>query len=717
MAGHDAHVPPPSPGGVDDLLWQAAGTPFESWILDIPDGRPHGLRFLWRAIDVAAVARSARLARPAQGSSAYLAGALAARLASAILTDAELTQALADLQHRPPEDFVTLLGLRLRASCPPVLSADDDRALAPLLRIIAEGTATSPDPEAGALDLAAVRGSVGLLGEQRALDLLPALAMIRAEPGPGLRPKDLVLEMIPVLCGADRAQLDKRFANSALAAIGAYGAAPLADGETAEDRYLKLRWSLGQAKKFGSERQANHRLAVRASLAHLAQVAGYPSAGRMEWDIEARLAETDAAPDQAWEAAGYRITLECAGTDAVLAVCKGGRQLRSVPGPLRKETAYTRARQAQERLRDQARRVRSGLVEPLIAGGELVPLDDFRNLLRIPAARAMLGEVILHMGDRRCGLLAMPPGGGPELRLAGLDGSQFPLDRPVGAAHPWHLMAAGVLGGWQREMVRRRVRQPVRQVFRELYVLTPAELKTEVFTARFAGHRVAGRVAARLLAARGWHVHGSNGECVAERVCPGHDIRAVLSFDEAGHYLSEAEAVTGTLRFCAPGSQRDDAALLAEVDPLAFSEALRDIDLVVSVAYCGDRQVPYSTATVQARAELAAALTSDLGLTQVTVNGHYARVTGTRAEYRVHLGSGSVHIEPGGHLCLISDRTAATRSPLYLPFADSDQLTSLIISKILLLSDDAAITDPSILTQIELATGTGSLRRALRLHA
>jgi hypothetical protein len=433
----------------------------------------------------------------------------------------------------------------------------------------------------------------------------------------------------------------------------------------------------------------------------------------MEWHIEARLADRDAAPDQAWEAAGYRVTLECAGADAVLSVHKGDRQLKSVPGPLRKEAAYKQAREAQERLRDQARRVRAGLMEPLVASGEMLPLDDFRSLLRIPAARAMLGEVILHAGDRRFGLLSVAEDGGREsgrpegLRLAGLDGSEFPLDGPVGAAHPWHLMAAGVLGGWQREVVRRHLRQPVRQAFRELYVLTPAELTTEMFTARFAGHRVSGPVAAKLLAARGWRVHGSEYDVDAERACPGAGLHAVLHFEEAGHYLGEADAVTGTLRFRAPGGNAGDAVPLAEVDPLAFSEALRDIDLVVSVAHSGDGQRPYSASTVEARAALAATLAEDLGLTQVTIDGHHARVQGTRADYRVHLGSGSVHIEPGGHLCIVPDSVVSARSPIYLPFADEDQLTSLIISKILLLSSDATITDPTILRQIQRVAGSG----------
>lgn len=37
---------------------------------------------------------------------------------------------------------------------------------------------------------------------------------------------------------------------------------------------------------------------------------------------------------------------------------------------------------------------------------------------------------------------------------------------------------------------------------------------------------------------------------------------------------------------------------------------------------------------------------------------------------------------------------------LFLPFAEADQMTSVILSKVLLVSDDEHITDEAILTQL-----------------
>ncbi len=39
---------------------------------------------------------------------------------------------------------------------------------------------------------------------------------------------------------------------------------------------------------------------------------------------------------------------------------------------------------------------------------------------------------------------------------------------------------------------------------------------------------------------------------------------------------------------------------------------------------------------------------------------------------------------------------------LFLPFADEDRMTTVILSKVLLLADDEKITDDSILSQIHM---------------
>jgi hypothetical protein len=65
----------------------------------------------------------------------------------------------------------------------------------------------------------------------------------------------------------------------------------------------------------------------------------------------------------------------------------------------------------------------------------------------------------------------------------------------------------------------------------------------------------------------------------------------------------------------------------------------------------------------------------------------------------VHLGSGVVHKQPGGSLCVVAVNSQH-RGRLFLPFADDDPRTAEVMSKVLLLARDQEIQDPTILQQI-----------------
>lgn len=86
---------------------------------------------------------------------------------------------------------------------------------------------------------------------------------------------------------------------------------------------------------------------------------------------------------------------------------------------------------------------------------------------------------------------------------------------------------------------------------------------------------------------------------------------------------------------------------------------------------------------------------------RVSVEGHFAHVRGTLAEYRIHLGSGNVHMEPNGrYLCIVPDRSKDTRAA-YLPFEDPDVKSAEVLSKVLLMVRDDRIDDPVIRRQMQ----------------
>lgn len=572
-----------------------------------------------------------------------------------------------------------------------------------LTEILTRGYQTSPDPESGAMDLVALKDGVEALGQDEAAELLRTIAedldaIVRMYSWDTSESYRAHAETVLAVMARQRQRITKRFANNAHAAIRAFGAFPLAEGETIADRYRQLQWSSKQASKFGAERRANHLVCVRAAMEHLAQVGGYFDAVRMEFALDTDLVSEATDPSTGWDVGEYRLSLAVEGMAAAIVVERGGKRLKTVPKAVRSDPAFSEAREMQERLRGQARRLRFGLLEPLVADGGAIPAADLAALLRLPAGREMIPALLWRNAQGVTGLLET--GGQEGLALRGLGGAVSVVAGDLSAVHPWDLFTAGTLSSWQREVVARRIVQPVRQVFRELYILTPAEVESGTDSARFAGHRVSGARANRLLAARSWRMDRGYFEGVVTRRFRD-DFAARLTFDEVGHYLGEGEALTGKVCF----RKGVRAVPLAQVPPVLLSEAMRDVDLVVSVAAFGSGDRPYSTATATSRGELLTALVEDLGLSSITVDGTFARVNGKRADYRVHLGSGSIHIEPGGYLCVVPDASAAgQKQRLFLPFADEDVMTSVILSKVLMLAADDRITDPTINAQIDHAT-------------
>ncbi|MFD0598415.1 DUF4132 domain-containing protein [Catellatospora coxensis] len=461
--------------------------------------------------------------------------------------------------------------------------------------------------------------------------------------------------------------------NNALAGIAAYGMLPLADGETVLDRYTALREVAKRGPKLGPNRRHSHAAAIEVALEHLAQVAGLPDASRLETECEIRLADDTPPP---WTCGDYTVAVVMDGPDPVITVTSGGKVLKSVPAAVRADARHAASREHQDLLRDQARRLRTGVIERLVATGAPVGPQELAGLLKLPAGAAMLPALLWRDRTGEVGLLA-------DVDTAG----------PVTAAHPFDLYESGRLGHWQAEIVRRRLRQPVKQAFRELYVLTPAEREAVDVSRRFAAHTVTGRVAGQLLSGRGWRTHGEYAEHQATR--PAGNLTAALRCDFHG-YFGMGDVEIGELCFLS-GRERVP---LADVAPTVFSEVMRDLDLVVSVAGTDPARLD-SPSRAQSRAEVLTALIEDLGLRRVAVEGTAAVVHGSRAVYRVHLTSGSIHVEPGGYLCVVPDGFG--RKPhrrLFLPFADDDPMTSVVLSKVLLLAEDEKITDPSILAQL-----------------
>jgi len=137
---------------------------------------------------------------------------------------------------------------------------------------------------------------------------------------------------------------------------------------------------------------------------------------------------------------------------------------------------------------------------------------------------------------------------------------------------------------------------------------------------------------------------------------------------------------------------------LIDVNEIVFSEVMRDIDLVVSVAHVGGVDPEASHSTLEMRAVLAKESARLFKLDNIVVKERHILIEGKLGNYSIHLGSGMV-AKGGLHLSIIPVHSQH-RGRIFLPFIDDDPKSAEIISKMKLLSEDNKIQDPTILNQI-----------------
>jgi len=394
-----------------------------------------------------------------------------------------------------------------------------------------------------------------------------------------------------------------------------------------------------------------------------------------------------------------------------------GKPSKSVPKSVKDEhSAELRS------LRAEAKEIKNALaaervrVEGLFAEERTWERDEWRRLyLDHPLSGAFARRLIWRFGDDA----ALPLDGG----FVDADGS--PIE-PAGQIRLWHPIVADPdeVAAWRSFLLERELAQPFKQAFREVYFVAPAELETGTYSNRFAAHILKYRQAYALIKTRGWSVVAlgpyDNDGGRQWRDFESHGIRAEFWMEHAAEDWDEQDllatlAATDHVRFTPIGG--GEPLPLAEVPPIVFSEAMRDVDLFVGVASIaadpewvdqGDRYIAYWRresfgelgASAETRREVLRELVPQLKIAdRLELEDRYLRVRGDLRTYKIHLGSANVLMEPNDeYLCIVPARGKGTPN-IFLPFEDDLRL-SVIISKALLLAADRKITDETILQQI-----------------
>ncbi len=531
---------------------------------------------------------------------------------------------------------------------------------------------------------------LGLAGAERLLHLIQAgqapsrvvrndrAAILAAAAEAGSANAERLLKLAPndvvaAALGLRRKPIMTRVEKWSPVGITAYGMLPPADGDTVLGRWVALRELRRRAVELfpAPERRRQHAVAVDVALDHLAQVGGYADAAALDAAGEA-YSPTPVVPEL--PAGAYTVSVGFQGAEPAIVAAKGGRVLKSLPKAVRAEPGFAALRERHELLRGEAARL-CGRLRRLVTTGEPLAAAELTRLRATPAGAALLPLLLWQDAGGRFGLL-------DEVDVSG----------PVVAAHPAVLAGAGLLGQWQAEAARRRLCQPVAQLFREWYAPTPEEAAGRA--TRFTGRVIDGGAAARELAARGWRLDDAP-QARATKQVGGHT--AVLHGAVPGCWGA------GDVGFTRLEFTGTDA---AGVPPVVFSEAVRDLE---QAAHAGRRSVgDYPEGLARSRAELLTAVLAQGGSDRITRDGDVAVVSGSRAVYRVHLGTDAITVNGGRRPRDLAYSFGETPPrALFRPVADRGLGTVRLLSRVLLLAEDEQL-GPSELSALGLWAPDGT---------
>ena len=472
-------------------------------------------------------------------------------------------------------------------------------------------------------------------------------------------------------------------------AVCALGLLTDRDEAALQRRYLRIQEFLKESKQFGAQRQASEKRVWEIALLNLARGAGFADPVQLTWRMEALQVESAANYLEGIDIEGYSciISLKDDGTNR-LQILKDKKLLKSVPAKLKKHPQYLEIAEVSKAWKAQHRRARF-LLEDMMQRRTPLAVDDVRAILSNPVVSPMFKKLVL-LQDRQFGLPTVEG-------LATLDGVKKYGKSPLLLAHPVDFNAAGLWAQWQSHLFAEKLVQPFKQVFRELYVPLPEEAELRE-SRRYSGYQIQVKQAAAALRSRGWTASYEGGlqkVFLAQGIC-------VSLFARADWFSpSDIEAPAIEYVFFSRTRYVPDAPPLhiADLDPVLYSEVMRDIDMVVSIAFVGGVDPETGQSTKELRTAIVRCTAELMKFANVSISGNHVYIKGMLANYTVHLGSGLVRQE-GGTVIPIIPVHSQHRGRIYLPFMDEDPKMVEILSKVVLLAEDRKLKDPTILQWI-----------------
>lgn len=461
--------------------------------------------------------------------------------------------------------------------------------------------------------------------------------------------------------------------------------------EEALRRYEFIQRFLKESKQFGSQRRESEKKAVMTAMENLSITMGFMDVNRMTWYLESEKIEEIRPFMKPQELDGVQVWLEIdeEGT-AEMAIAKNGKRQKSLPKTLNKNETVLEMKAIIKDLKEQKRRARESMERAMVES-TWFRKEELVKIMDNPVLAPMLKALVWTDGMAQGFIFQSDDG----LKIQQIGGETHILAEEMRVAHPYDLMQSGEWTDYMKLLYEQKMVQPFKQVFREYYSITEDERQEKTVSRRYAGHQVQPKKTVTLLKGRGWTVDYEEG---LQKVFYKENL--IVRMYALADWFSPADIEAPTLETIQFYDRDTGKAVDMEtIPPILFSETMRDMDLVVSVAHVGGVDPEASHSTVEMRLAIAAELLKLLKISNVEFIGSHAKIRGSLGNYSVHMGSGVVHVEAVGMAAIIPVHSQA-RGRVFLPFADDDPKTQEIMSKILLLSEDKKIKDPEILRQL-----------------
>ena len=461
--------------------------------------------------------------------------------------------------------------------------------------------------------------------------------------------------------------------------VMALGLVPINKKKVEEDlvsRYNLLQTFLKESKQFGQQRQESEKNAVEIGLDNLSRNAGYEDSIRFSWAMEAKATQQIMEKSTlVLDDTQLQLVVDDEGKADII-VTKGDKTLKSVPDKYKKNKEVEALKDSKTYLTKQYSRTRLSLEQAMLSQ-TLFTAAELAKILEHPVVKAMLSKLVLFNPETQAS------GFWQDGKLLSAEGTLTPLkatDKLL-IAHPSHLFYAVQWDLYQKYLFDKEIKQPFKQVFRELYVPTKDELETSNRSERYQGHQVQPQKTVALLRGRGWTVNYEEG---LQKVYHKEGFRATIY--AAADWYTPSDVEAPTLEYVVFYNLKDGKEVpMKEINPVIFSEVMRDVDLVVSVAHVGGVDPEASHSTMQMRGALARESARLFKLTNVEVKERYILVKTEHGDYSLHLGSGMIS-KSGLQINVVAVQSQH-RGRVFLPFVDDDPKTAEIISKMKLLSE------------------------------